>query len=53
MTPPTIRIEAFHRDGTRHWRICYGSTCRETQDYWQIYVWSHQFLNLMTGQPEG
>ena len=50
MTPPTITI-ARTRSG--RWQICYGSTCRETPDWWQVTVWLEQFSRLMAGEPEG
>jgi len=54
MTPPTITIAlARQQDGDDLWRICYGSTCRETPDWWQVTVWLEQFSRLMAGEPEG
>lgn len=51
MTPRPITITIF-RTGDL-WQICYGGTCRETPDWWQVTIWLEQFSRLMAGAPEG
>jgi hypothetical protein len=52
MTPPIITIaEVRQQDGDMLWRICYGSTCREASDWWQITAWLEQFRRSMSGEP--
>lgn len=52
MTPPIITIaQVRQQDGDVLWRICYGGTCRESPDWWQVTVWLEQFRRLMAGEP--
>lgn len=52
MTPITLH-QVRQQDGSTLWRICLGSMCRETPDWWQVVVWLEQFRRLTEGEPEG
>jgi len=54
MTPTPITVhQVRQQDGDVLWRVCLGSTCRETPDLWQARIWAEQFQRLRDGEPEG
>lgn len=53
MTLPISLHQVRQQDGSVLWRICLGSMCRETPDWWQVRVWLKQFRRLTEGEPEG
>ena len=52
LTPITLH-QVRQQDGDVLWRVCLGSTCRETPDAWQAQIWAEQFRRLRDGEPEG
>lgn len=53
MILPITLHQVRQQDGSVLWRICLGSMCRETPDWWQVRVWLEQFRRLAEGEPEG
>ena len=53
MTPSISLHQVRQQDGSDLWRVCLGSTCRETPDWWQALIWLEQFRRVQVGEPEG
>jgi hypothetical protein len=53
MSYPITLHQVRQQDGSDLWRICLGSTCRETPDWWQVLIWLEQFRRLQAGLAEG